>query len=281
MASVQSKIDRELARNDSDELISVPASALTREGFVAWKKSGGCPDFCTITLERGHLQIVDVPDHASPIRIPKTAATVDGFTQWAISPAFPGRGRISYIDGEIIVDMSPEELNTHNPVKGEVSYVLYGLNKKLDLGVFYGDRALVKNDAANLSNEPDASLVSWASLQAGRVRVVPRKRKQGFVNHLFGAPDWVLEVVSDKSVKKDTETLWTRYYLAGIPEYWLIDARGEQIHFTIFLAGENEYIPAPRRGPWQQSRVFQRRFKLERTAHPLGPWLYTLHVKMP
>lgn len=48
------------------------------------------------------------------VRIPETAWTLDGFRQWAVSDDFPQRGCISFIGGEIIVDMSPEELSTHN-----------------------------------------------------------------------------------------------------------------------------------------------------------------------
>jgi len=50
---------------------------------------------------------------------------------------------------------------------------------------------------------------------------------------LEGTPDMVLEVVSASSVVKDTETLLQLYWQAGIPEYWLVDARGEALEFTV------------------------------------------------
>jgi hypothetical protein len=48
------------------------------------------------------------------VHIPAAACTLDGFRKWACSTAFPERGHISYIGGELIIDMSPEEFNHHN-----------------------------------------------------------------------------------------------------------------------------------------------------------------------
>ena len=43
----------------------------------------------------------------------------------------------------------------------------------------------------------------------------------------------MVEIVSDASVKKDTERLPAAYHAAGIREFWLIDARGVEVRFTI------------------------------------------------
>jgi hypothetical protein len=48
------------------------------------------------------------------ILVPPFAHTLAGFRAWAKSDDFPERGHISFIDQEIIIDMSPEELETHN-----------------------------------------------------------------------------------------------------------------------------------------------------------------------
>ena len=93
------------------------------------------------------------------------------------------------------------------------------------------------------------------------------------------APDWVLEIVSESSVRKDTETLRDVYYRAGIREYWIIDARGETIVFQILRWSRADYRATPRRGGWQRSRVFERSFRLERERDDLGLWEYTLHVQ--
>jgi len=108
---------------------------------------------------------------------------------------------------------------------------------------------------------------------------VPKPDKEGRYREVEGTPDWVLEVISDSSVEKDTEKLREAYHRAGIPEYWLIDARGDGIDFQILYHGENGYEAAPRQKDWQQSSVFGRSFRLERQQDELGLWEYTLHVR--
>src|SRR5262249_27540902 len=107
--------------------------------------------------------------------VPATAHTLAGFRAWAKSDHFPERGRLSFIDGEICIDMSPEELETHSKAKAEVSRGLLNLNRKIKIGEFYPDGALVTNVKANLSTEPDGTLILWESLESKRVRLIPRK----------------------------------------------------------------------------------------------------------
>jgi Uma2 family endonuclease len=220
---------------------------------------------------------VILADH--DVIIPASAQTLAGFRAWAKSDDFPERGRFSFLDGEIFIDMSPEELQTHSPVKAEVGYVVIGLNKKLKRGTYYSDRALLTNEAANLSTEPDAHFVTWEALESGRVRFVPRENDPDIYLELEGTPDWVLEVVSKTSVGKDTRRLRRQYHAAGIPEYWLIDARGEEIDFQILVWEEGGYVAAAHRGGWQTSRVFRRRFRFVRRRGRLNLWEYTLQVK--
>src|SRR5262245_25886383 len=96
-------------------------------------------------------------DSAAPsdaIHIPRDAYTLDGFRRWAMSDEFPKRGRISFIDGEVIIDMSPEELSTHNYLKFEVGGVARNVIVEDNLGQGLADRALITNIEADLSTEP-------------------------------------------------------------------------------------------------------------------------------
>ena len=106
------------------------------------------------------------------IRIPGWVRVLRSFRRWACSEEFPERGRFSFIDGEVWVDMSPEELLSHNQVKGEVAAVVGTIVKQARLGRFFFDRALLTHPAADLSTEPDGMFVSTASLRSGRVRFV-------------------------------------------------------------------------------------------------------------
>jgi Uma2 family endonuclease len=58
-----------------------------------------------------------------------------------------------------------------------------------------------------------------------------------------GPPELVVEIVSDSSVKKDTQRLLAAYYQAGVEEYWLVDARVEPLLFCINRRGSSSYEP--------------------------------------
>ena len=62
-------------------------------------------------------------------------------------------------------------------------------------------------------------------------------------------------------------------------EYWLIDARSEEIDFRILLHGETSYEEAPKEGEWQTSRVFGKKFRLRRVEDEVGEVDYRLDVK--
>ncbi|MCI0457887.1 MAG: Uma2 family endonuclease [Gemmataceae bacterium] len=213
------------------------------------------------------------------VRIPVTASTLAGFRAWALSDAFPEHVRAAFIGQEIYLDMSNEELETHNMIKTEVTYVLVGLNRARRSGTYYSDGVLVTHEEAGVSNNPDGTFVTDDSLQAGRVRLVPRAGEQGQFTELEGTPDWAMEIVSNSSVEKDTHQLREAYHRAGIREYWLIDARGEEIGFQILYWRKSGYVAAPSKDGWQRSRVFGCSFRLERRRDPVGLWEYTLHVR--
>jgi Uma2 family endonuclease len=211
--------------------------------------------------------------------VPASARSLAGFRAWAKSEGFPRRGRISFLDGDIYIDMTPEEIQTHGLLKAEIGSVLVVLNKKKDLGSFFPDGTLLTNVEANLSTEPDACFATWRSLEPRRVRLIPRKGAQDQYLELKGTPEWVLEIVSKTSVAKDTKRLRLQYHRAGISEYWLVDARREKLSFQILYRGAADFEPAPNRDGWQTSRVFGCRFRLIRQRGRMGLWQYTLEMK--
>ncbi|MCI0683238.1 MAG: Uma2 family endonuclease [Gemmataceae bacterium] len=211
--------------------------------------------------------------------IPETARTLQGFREWSWSKNYPQHGRISYLGGEIVVDMSKERAECHVKVKAELYRVLTNLTAEQDLGEFFTDGMGVTNVAANVSHVPDAVFVSWQSYELGRVHKVPSKAAAGDYVELEGSPDWILEVVSPSSVYKDTERLPKLYHRAGILEYWLVDARGDKIDFQIYRWEAKAYVPQSSRGGWQVSPVFGRHFRLKRAKNRIGDWHYDLEMK--
>lgn len=237
----------------------------------------------TVPAQRRHAAKKSTPapgtmDRGS-FRIPASALTLAGFRDWVTSGSVPEHIRVAFLDEEIYLDMSNEELETHNKVKMEIARVVLNWNREYQRGTFGGDGMLVTNESAGVSNNPDALFFTHKTLETGRVRLVPREGEQGQYIEIVGTPDWVLEVVSDSSVHKDTVRLRQAYHRAGIGEYWLIDARGDDIVFHLLHHRKNGYAAAPIRDGWQRSRIFGRAFRFDRQRDALGLWEYTLHVE--
>lgn len=210
------------------------------------------------------------------IRIPDDIVDLDSFRRWARSDDFPEHGRFSHLNGELWVDLRPEQLFSHNQIKVAVASVIFGLLQRDRRGRFFGDGALVTNDTAGLSTEPDGTFVSYQSLKLGRVRLI--EGVEGFLE-LEGSPDMVLEVVSSTSVEKDTVVLRELYWEAGIREYWLVDARGDRLQFDILRRRPAGYLATPSSAGWLRSAVFHKSFRLRSRRDEAGHPEYTLAVR--
>jgi Uma2 family endonuclease len=212
------------------------------------------------------------------VEVPSSVFDHTGFRRWATSDLLPDDVRVSYANGEVLLEMSRPALETHSKVKGELTSVLVQLVKVEDRGETYPDRALLTNEAAELSTEPDFVFVSWSAFDAGRVRLVPKANRPDDFIEIEGTPDLVIEVVSDSSKRKDTELLRAAYARAGVPEYWLVDARSASLSFVILhlSAAGTSYEQAVADGEPQPSKVLERSFSLHRARNRIGRWSYTL-----
>ncbi len=211
------------------------------------------------------------------VRVPADVFDLASFRRWATSDDFPEEGRISFLDGQLEIDMSPEELASHVDPKGDVFGAIWAIIRERDLGKVYVDGARLTNEVANISNEPDLMFCSWETLESGRVSIVESVPGTERYLEIVGAPDCVVEIVSKSSVSKDTRVLKKKYFQAGIDEYWLIDARKAEIDFQLLARGESGYEPvsADRQG-YRKSSVFPLKFKLTRERDRIGHWRYTL-----
>jgi Uma2 family endonuclease len=211
------------------------------------------------------------------IRIPPWVVDHASFRRWLHSDEFPEKGRICYLNGEVWADMTGEQLYTHNQVKTEFTFVLVGLTRASGNGLYFSDGALLSNAEMDFTSGPDGIYVAYESLESGNVRQI-EGTKAGFVE-LEGAPEMVLEVVSDSSVEKDTVTLRQLYCEAGIKEYWLVDVRADKLEFDILRHTSGGYAATRKQGGWLKSAVFGKSFKLTRQTDRLGNPGYRLAVR--
>ena len=217
-------------------------------------------------------------DTRGGVTVPGWIDSLAAYRRWAHSDAYPESARASYLDGAILVDVSMEEFLTHNRVRFGFSLAIGNVLLADPKGQFVVDRMLLTNPTANLATEPDGLFFLWATMQSGALRLVPGK-KRGYME-LEGAPDMVLEIVSDSSVYKDTDLLRQLYWRAGVTEYWLVDARVAPERFEILrhTSAGYEATTALDDG-WLASSLLGRQFRLTRQIDPLGHPLFTVDVR--
>src|SRR5437868_15466608 len=163
--------------------------------------------------------------------IPDGITNLETFRRWATSEEFPDQGRFAFLNGNVWMDLTVEHAYSNNLVKTEISRVVSTIVQEADSGQFFSDGMLLSNTDAGLSTIPDGVFVAHGTVERGGVRRI--EGPEGDFVELIGTPDMVLEVVSKWSEEKDTVDLFDLYWRAGIPEYWLVDARSDRVRFDI------------------------------------------------
>ncbi len=132
-----------------------------------------------------------------------TRLTYDDFCQ------LPDDGkRYEIIDGELFV--TPAPLSLHQRVVTRLTYHLYGFVENHKLGeVFVSPFDVVFSEFDVV--EPDLLYISKA-----RASVLTAKNAQG-------APDLVVEVLSETTARRDRSIKLKLYGRFGVQEYWIID----------------------------------------------------------
>ncbi len=211
------------------------------------------------------------------LRIPGWVNDHAAFRRWFHSTDFPDEGRVGYVSGELTLDLSREQIYSHNRVKTVIGAKLCELVTRCELGEFFGDGTMFSHIGAERSNNPDSVFIANASFENKAVRLV--EDDEGDYIEIEGSLDMVLEVVSDSSVKKDTVLLRDAYWNAGIREYWLVDARGDSLEFQILKHTSKGYSPVRQLSGWLKSVVFGKSFRLIAKKNHLGHPTFELMVK--
>src|SRR5262249_51713035 len=221
----------------------------------------------------GRMSTVVVADQ---VRIPSWVNDLESFRRWSRSDDYPERGWVSFLDGEIWVDTYVEQLFSHNRVKTQLTIMLGNLVDREELGYYFSDRAALSNEDANLSTEPDGTFCSFNAIEAKRVRLVEGVEERHV--EIEGTPDVVLEVISTRSVRKDTKILRGLYWRAGIPEYWLVHAPKTPPQIDVLRRTPRGYSATRRKQGWLKSKVFGRSFLLETKPDRLGHPQFYLRI---
>lgn len=139
----------------------------------------------------------------------------DGFTLEDYY-ALPKEWRVELIDG-VFYDLAEPDL-AHQGMTGALHWELMNYMKThkgqclpliapFDVRLDRDDRTMVRPDVA----------------------VVCDRNKAGNGRCVFGAPDFIIEVLSEATRKKDLGIKLEKYRGAGVKEYWVIDLKGRRV----------------------------------------------------
>jgi Uma2 family endonuclease len=220
--------------------------------------------------------MVRILEETGIVAVPGWVTDIESFRRWTDSSDCPHEYPLGWLQGEVWVDMSREQVFTHNLVKTKIGMRLSFLGEEEDLGLYLSDGLLLSNFAADISGNPDGMFLTYDTLRSDRVRLIEGKR--GGFTEIQGSPDLVLEVVSESSVQKDYDLLRKAYWEVDIREYWLVDAR-KALKFEILRHGPRGYVAGRKQDGWVKSAVFGKSFRLTQTKSPLGHPEFTLEVR--
>jgi Uma2 family endonuclease len=136
--------------------------------------------------------------------------------------AWPDDERWELIDG-VAWNMSPAPSTRHQEILGELYLQVAPSLKGTPCRVFLAPFDVLlpetsiqrENDVPNVV-QPDLTVVSETS------RITERG--------CFGAPDWVVEILSPWTLKKDLDAKFALNERSGIREYWVIDPGSRTVH---------------------------------------------------
>jgi len=137
--------------------------------------------------------------------------------------------RAEYVDGEVIVHTPAS--TRHNDMMWFLGTLLNMFVTHHDLGRLLGPELQVRL-RPGLRRVPDLLFVAKA-----RTDVIHE-------NHIEGAPDLVIEIVSPDSVVRDWREKYFEYEAAGVREYWVIDPQTRRMD-TYRLTDEGRYAMVP------------------------------------
>ena len=127
--------------------------------------------------------------------------------------------RYELLDGVVIVSPSPTP--KHQAILMEIAFQLARHLEKHELG-----RVLPEVDVHLGQGPTGRDLVYRPELV-----FVGKEHLSGIQDRIHGAPELVVEIVSQESRRFDTETKKDDYERCGVQEYWLIDPAHETMTF--------------------------------------------------
>jgi len=122
--------------------------------------------------------------------------------------------------------MVPAPSTRHQEISGNLGFIVRRFVKKQNSGKVYNAPIDVVFSSVNVV-QPDIVFIS-----KNRLRIIKEKG-------IFGAPDWIIEIVSPSSDKIDIKLKRDLYERFGVREYWIVYPDDEKVE--VYLLKEGRY----------------------------------------
>ncbi len=139
-----------------------------------------------------------------------------------------------WVDGEVIV-MPPVTVE-HGQLCGFLLVLIRMYTEDQDCGVVLSGSVQIRFGPQRRRRSPDMFFISEAR------REIIRE------NHIEGAPDLILEIVSPESVARDWREKYVEYEKAGVREYWIVDPLSKKVEAYVLDRSRKYKLLAEREG---------------------------------
>jgi Uma2 family endonuclease len=146
----------------------------------------------------------------------------------------PEGAPVELMRGEFV--MSPAPITLHQLVVALLTELLLAVSRRADGFALCAPADVVLSDTTIV--QPDLLYIS-------------PQRKHIIGDRINGAPDLVIEVLSPGTERRDRVQKVDLYAQYGVPEFWIVDPKAQDISFLLFEGGR--YVVTPSVGGRYQS----------------------------
>jgi Uma2 family endonuclease len=164
------------------------------------------------------------------------AVREDRTYRYADYKVWPEDERWELIDG-VAYDMSPAPSTAHQAIVIKLIQSIGAVPEQQGCWIFTAPFDVLLPDSTDQADDDVTNVV-----QPDLVIICdPAKLKQ---HGCVGAPDWVIEILSPYTSRRDMAEKFTLYERHGVREYWVIDPGNRYVH--AYVLGENRKYPKPK-----------------------------------
>jgi Uma2 family endonuclease len=175
----------------------------------------------TLRELNNHVAIDELAEKLNGQPIPNLRMTEKEFLEWC---RYQEGIKAEWVDGEVIV-MAPAS-GEHVDLDGWLYRLVSEFVEIRELGIVRGPEFAARFASRRRLRVPDLMFISKARMKLLKP------------NHLEGAPDLIMEIVSPDSETRDRREKYVDYEAVGVREYWIIDPLTETVE--LYVLGRNK-----------------------------------------